>query len=151
MTTMKHVFVVVVLLAACYGIRVQLRAPAPQPIRAAIAAAADTSVARGRVVYDRYGCSMCHGADGKGGFANANAETDGKVPGVTYVAEGFTRRELRQKILDGFAAVGRKDPNGPRPPYRMPGWAGQMTDGEVADLVEYLWSLYPKTETEKWR
>ena len=148
---MKLVFAVAVLLAACYGIRTQLRGPAPQVLRAAIAAPADTGVARGRVVYERYGCSMCHGVDGKGGFANANAETEGKVPGVTYVAEGFTRRELRQKILDGFAAVGRKDSTGPRPPYRMPGWAGQMTDPEVADLVEYLWSLYPKTETEKWR
>jgi mono/diheme cytochrome c family protein len=73
------------------------------------------------------------------------------VPGVTFVAEGFTRPELRKKILDGFAAVGKKDPNGPRPPFRMPGWAGQMSDREVADLVEYLWSLYPKSESQKWR
>jgi hypothetical protein len=89
--------------------------------------------------------------DGKGGFPNANAETDGKVPGVTYVAEGFTRAELRRKILDGFATVGKKDSNGPRPPFRMPGWSGQMTDREVSDLVEYLWSLYPKSESTKWR
>jgi mono/diheme cytochrome c family protein len=33
----------------------------------------------------------------------------------------------------------------------MPGWAGQMSDADVADLVEYLWSLYPKTEKSKWR
>ena len=148
---MQRVLVTVVLLLVAYGVRVQMRAPAPQPVRAATAVSNDTAVGRGHAVYDRYGCAMCHGADGKGGFANPNSETEGKVPGVTYVAEGFTRRELRQKILDGFAAVGRKDPNGPRPPYRMPGWAGQMTDAEVADLVEYLWSLYPKSETQKWR
>jgi mono/diheme cytochrome c family protein len=148
---MKRVLVVAALLVTAYGIRVQMRAPAPQVVRVNAAAQADTVIARGHAVYDRYGCSMCHGPDGKGGFANPNAETEGKVPGVTFVAEGFTRRELRQKILDGFAAVGRKDANGPRPPYRMPGWAGQMTDPEVADLVEYLWSLYPKSETEKWR
>jgi len=149
---MKRAFLVVALLIAAYAVRVEMRAPTPQPVRAASPAAAlDTAVARGHVVYERYGCAMCHGADGKGGFANANAETEGKVPGITYVAEGFTKRELRQKILDGFATVGRKDANGPRPPYRMPGWAGQMTDGEVAELVEYLWSLYPKSETQSWR
>ena len=37
---------------------------------------ADTAIERGRVVYARYGCAMCHGADGKGGFKNPNSETD---------------------------------------------------------------------------
>jgi mono/diheme cytochrome c family protein len=148
---MKHVLALALLVAiATYGVRAATRPPAPRVVRAA-ETADGTAIARGRQVYLRYGCSVCHGADGKGGFANANAETDGKVPAVNYVAEGFTKRELRKKILDGFAPVGKKDPNGPRPPFRMPGWAGQMSDGEVADLVEYLWSLYPKSETEKWR
>lgn len=148
---MKRVFAAAAIVAVGYGARVEMRAPAPQPIRSAAASSDATAVERGRAVYGRYGCAGCHGADGKGGFPNLNSETEGKVPGVTFVAEGFTRGELRKKILDGFAAVGRKDPNGPRPPYRMPGWAGQMSDGEVADLVEYLWSLYPKSETQKWR
>jgi mono/diheme cytochrome c family protein len=148
---MKRVFAAAAIVAVGYGARVEMRAPAPQPIRSAAASSDATAIERGRAVYGRYGCAGCHGADGKGGFPNLNSETEGKVPGVTFVAEGFTRGELRKKILDGFAAVGRKDPNGPRPPYRMPGWAGQMSDGEVADLVEYLWSLYPKSETQKWR
>jgi len=149
---MKHVLAFALLVAiATYGVRAATRPPAPRVVRPPENAIDATAVARGRQVYLRYGCSVCHGADGKGGFANANAETDGKVPPVNYVAEGFTKRELRKKILDGFAPVGKKDPNGPRPPFRMPGWAGQMTDGEVADLVEYLWSLYPKSETDKWR
>ena len=149
---MKRVIGLALLLAAAtYGMRLATRPPAPRLVRAPEPPAAATAVARGRQVYLRYGCSACHGAEGKGGVANANAETEGKVPAVNYVAEGFTRRELRKKILDGFAPVGKKDPNGPRPPFRMPGWAGQMTDAEVGDLVEYLWSLYPKTETEKWR
>ena len=149
---MKGVIGIVLLLAAAtYGMRLALQPPAPRLVRAPEPAAPMTAVARGREVYLRYGCSACHGPDGKGGVANANAETDGKVPAVNYVAEGFTRRELRKKILDGFAPVGKKDANGPRPPFRMPGWTGQMTDAEVSDLVEYLWSLYPKTETDKWR
>jgi mono/diheme cytochrome c family protein len=149
---MKRVIAIaLVTAAATLAVRAATRPPAPRIIRAAEPAADASAMARGRQVYLRYGCSACHGPEGKGGFANANAETEGKVPGVTYVAEGFTRRELRKKILDGFAPVGKKDPNGPRPPFRMPGWAGQMADAELSDLVEYLWSLYPKTETSKWR
>jgi mono/diheme cytochrome c family protein len=149
---MARVLLLAGVVAAVVGVHLVLRPPPPQPIRSASAApVGDTSAARGRLVYARYGCAACHGADGKGGFANTNAETEGKVPPVIFVAEGFTRPELRRKILDGFATVGKKDPNGPRPPYRMPGWAGQMSDAEVRDLVEYLWSLYPKSETQKWR
>jgi len=147
---MRLVLVIASFAAIGYGVHVQTQAPAPHAMRSPDVADAG-AIARGRAVYERYGCSACHGADGKGGFANTNAETEGKVPGVTFVAEGFTRAELRRKILDGFATVGKKDPNGPRPPYRMPGWAGQMSDDEVRELVEYLWSLYPKSETQKWR
>lgn len=148
---MRRVLLAVGVALLAYGVRLETRPPAPQVVRAPEAAADAGAAARGRAVYSRYGCAGCHGVDGKGGHPNANAETEGKIPGVTFVAEGFTRGELRKKILDGFAAVGKKDPNGPRPPFRMPGWAGQMSDREVADLVEYLWSLYPKTESEKWR
>jgi mono/diheme cytochrome c family protein len=149
---MKRVIAIAfVTIAATFAVRAATRPAAPRIVRVDEPRADASAAARGRQVYLRYGCSACHGLDGKGGFANANAETEGKVPGVTYVAEGFTRRELRKKILDGFAPVGKKDPNGPRPPFRMPGWAGQMADAELSDLVEYLWGLYPKTETDKWR
>ena len=147
---MKNVLLVVGLVMVGYGLRLEMQSPAPQTVRTP-AAAGVSAIERGRVVYAQYGCSACHGNDGKGGFANANAETDGKVPGVTFVAEGYTKGELRKKVLDGLATVGKKDPNGPRPPFRMPGWAGQMTDAEVADLVEYLFSLYPKSAGDKWR
>jgi mono/diheme cytochrome c family protein len=147
---MKPVVTAVLLVAGVYGARLTMQAPPPHVVHAVEPTDA-TATARGRTVYLHYGCSTCHGNDGKGGFANLNAETEGKVPGVTFVAEGFTKRELKKKILDGFAPVGKKDPNGPRPPYRMPGWAGQMTNEEVTDVVEYLWSLYPKSETQKWR
>ena len=147
---MRRVVVVVALVLAGYGLRLAMRSPAPQPVRTPEVVGA-SAIERGHAVYARYGCSTCHGPDGKGGFSNPNAETDGKVPGITYVAEGYTRGELRRKILDGLATIGKKDPKGPRPPFRMPGWAGQMSDAEVADLVEYLWSLYPKSEKSKWR
>lgn len=147
---MKRVLLVVGLVLVGYGLRLEVQSPAPQPVRTP--AAADISaIERGRLVYAQYGCAACHGNDGRGGFANPNSETDGKVPGVTFVAEGYTKGELRKKILDGFATIAKKDPKGVRPPFRMPGWAGQMTDAEAADLVEYLFGLYPKLAGDKWR
>ena len=132
------------------GVRFATRPPAPQSIVVPPANEGATPSARGRAVYTRYGCSACHGVDGKGGFPNPNSESDGKVPGVVFVAESYTRGELRQEILRGVATIGRADPNGQRPPYRMPGWAGQMTDQDAGDLVEYLFSIYPKSEAQKW-
>ncbi|HWP99258.1 MAG TPA: cytochrome c [Vicinamibacterales bacterium] len=133
------------------AVAVRGRSPWPRAIRAADARVPATAEARGRIVYERYGCALCHGADGKGGFANPNAETGGVVPGVVFVAEGYTRDELRRKILDGVATIGKADAEGPSPPFRMPGWAGYMTPGEVDDLVAYLLSLYPKDAASKWR
>ncbi len=131
----------------------QTRTPLPRIVRAVPRdAGREAAPERGRRVYERYGCGLCHGADAKGGFANRNAETDGKVPGLTFVAEGFTRAELKKKILDGLATIGREDAKGPRPPYRMPGWGAQMSDAELTDLVEHLMSLLPKSgAAEKWR
>lgn len=110
-----------------------------------------TAIERGREVYQRYGCTLCHGPEGKGGFPNPNAETDGKVPGVQFVKEGYTESELRQKILEGARTIGKADRKGPVPPYRMPGWRDRMTRAEANDLVQYLFSLYPKSAEQKWR
>jgi mono/diheme cytochrome c family protein len=130
----------------------QTRRPLPRIVRAAPRdAGRETAPERGRRVYERYGCALCHGADGKGGFANLNSETEGKVPGLLYVAEGFTPAELKVKILNGLATIGKADPKGPRPPFRMPGWRGQMTQQELDDLAQYLISLYPKSAEQKWR
>jgi mono/diheme cytochrome c family protein len=138
-------------IAVALTLRAVARPSGPVPVRAAARAVPETGVERGRLVYERYGCALCHGPDGKGAFANPNAETAGKVPGVIYVAEGYTADELRRKLLDGVHTVGKADPNGPAPPYRMPGWAGRIGSQDLADLVEYLMSLYPGSAEEKWR
>ncbi len=133
-------------------LHVQMQPPEPELLRSTPPAAATAEPAdRGRLVYGRYGCEQCHGAEGKGGFANPNAETDSQIPGVLYVKEGYTAQELRRKILDGVPAIGKRDPTGVTPPYRMPGWKGRMTDKEVTDLVTYLVSLYPKSADDTWR
>ena len=95
---------------------------------------------------------MCHGADAKGGFANPNSESEGKVPGLVMVKEGYLERELVQKILDGAPRIGKADAKGATPPYRMPGWKDRMTRAEATDVARYLISLYPKKAVEdKWR
>jgi mono/diheme cytochrome c family protein len=140
------------LVALTLGVRFAARPPAPAIVHTAPPAVhAGTPETRGREVYRRYGCVMCHGPEGRGGFANPNAETDGKVPGVIHVAEGYTRAELRKRLIDGTPTVGRGNPNGPRPPFRMPGWGSRMTAGELDDLVAYLMSLNPEKGGAKWR
>jgi mono/diheme cytochrome c family protein len=126
-------------------------APYPALQRVPAAAAPGTAAQRGRLVYDRYGCAMCHGPEGKGGFANQNAETDGRVPGVVRVAEGYTSAEVKHLMLAGRPTVGKASASGPRPPYRMPGWQDSMTAQETDDLVAYLMGLAPKSAGTKWR
>jgi mono/diheme cytochrome c family protein len=127
------------------------RSPYPAPQRTPVVAVPDVAAQRGRLVYDRYGCALCHGPDGKGGFANQNAETDGKVPGIIRVAEGYTPSEVQRLILAGKPTIGKANAAGPRPPYRMPGWRDRMTGQEAGDLVKYLMGLEPKAASEKWR
>ena len=117
---MKRVLAAVVLLVVAYGVRVQMRAPAPQPVRAATAVSNDTAVGRGHAVYDRYGCAMCHGADGKGGkmgtrdFASAEvkAETDAQLIDIISKGKG-----------------------------KMPSYTGKLKDTEIKDLVTYIRGL----------
>jgi mono/diheme cytochrome c family protein len=148
---MKPMLAVVGLAILVIGARLLGGAPMPVAVRAPTAGEGDTPQARGRLVYTRYGCAMCHGAEGKGGVANPNAETGGKIPEITHVAEGYTLEELRRLILKGTPTIGRANPNGPRPPLRMPGWRDRMTDREAVDLAQYLISLEPKSAGEKWR
>lgn len=134
------------------GVHYQARPPAPATVRRSVDPPPSDAVARGRLVYQTYGCAMCHGPDAKGGFANLNSESEGKVPGLVMVKEGYLEREVVQKILEGTPRIGKADPKGPTPPFRMPGWQDRMTRAEASDLTKYLFSLYPKkTDAEKWR
>jgi mono/diheme cytochrome c family protein len=129
----------------------QTRSPSPTTVHERLEPPAADAAARGRLLYQSYGCAMCHGADATGGFANHNSESDGKVPGLVMVKEGYLERELVQKILDGAPRIGKADAKGPTPPYRMPGWRDRMTRAEAPDLTRYLISLYPKKTEDKWR
>lgn len=148
---MKRAGVALAVVLLVVAVRTQTRGTDPVAQRAAAVQDASTPEGRGALVYARYGCAMCHGEDGRGGLPNANSETEGKVPGVVFVKEGYTEAELRRLLLNGTPTIGRTDPDGPQPPFRMPGWSGEMTRADVDDLVRYLISLYPKDAEAKWR
>ena len=105
-----------------------------------------TSVDRGKATYKKYGCAGCHGADGQGGIPNPNAKTAEQVPGLKFVSEGYTRDELKKRVLDGQREIPLMDAKRPPAPLYMPPWRGKIAEGELADLTDYLMSLTPKGE-----
>jgi mono/diheme cytochrome c family protein len=147
---MKRWGVVLALVVVVTAARTFGRPPAPQPIRAAVPPAPDTAVARGHVVFNRYGCTLCHGQDGKGGVANKNALREGgKVPAIIDLADAYKPSEVAQLVRTGRHSVDRADAAGAVPPYRMPGWGDRMSDQDVNDLVQYLMSLVSKDAQKK--
>lgn len=105
-----------------------------------------TSVDRGKAVFKRYGCAGCHGQDAQGGVPNPNAKTAEQVPGLKFVSEGYTKDELKKRILDGQREIPFMNPKRPPAPLYMPPWRGKIAEGELADLTDYLMSLTPKGE-----
>ncbi len=65
-------------------------------------------------------------------------------PGLTFVADGYTKDELKSRILKGQREIPALDPKRRPPPLYMPPWAGTIKEGELDDLVAYLMSLKPK-------
>jgi len=106
-------------------------------------------VARGQRVFERYGCASCHGRGGIGGVTNANSQ-GGLVPPINKVKEGFTEDEVKKVIRDGRTSE-PEDSRGPAPPLHMNAWKAVMDEGELDDLVKYLFSLLPaKKSGEEW-
>lgn len=137
--------VIVVVAVRAYGWR-----PAPQPIPVVATLAPDTAVARGHLVFDRYGCTLCHGSEGKAGVANPNALRNAKVPNINDLADAYKPDEVAQLIRTGRHNVDRADAAGAIPPYRMPGWGDRLSEQEINDLVQYLMSLVSKGKKKGW-
>lgn len=103
-------------------------------------------VDRGKAVFKKYGCAGCHGKEGSGGVPNPNSKTGQQVPKLIYVAETYTKVEAKQRILNGQHEIYALDKSKPPPPLYMPAWRGKIAEGELNDLVEYLFSLEPEDE-----
>lgn len=104
---------------------------------------------RGYAIYRDYGCVLCHGANGAGGVKNINAQTGEEMPAMTYIAEGYTVKEFKQRIRKGVATVAKLDSLGVVPPFAMPGWK-TIDDSQMENLRMYVWSLYPNDEEDDW-
>lgn len=102
----------------------------------------------GKIVYERYGCQACHGADAAGGVPNPGAQVD-PIPALNRAAEGFSQDELKEVILNGRTAAS-KDSSGPAPRLHMNSWKTLMDHEEAAALAAYLLSLMPKGEKTEW-
>lgn len=105
-------------------------------------------VQAGKTIFEKYGCAGCHGRAGQGNVRNPNAPGN-LVPSIIYVAEGYTKDELKEYILKG--AISKKEnPELSDPPLFMPSWKGKISESELENLVVYLMSLYPEDE-EIWQ
>lgn len=122
------------------------RRPQMAPDSAAVAAFTNPQFARGREVYAKYSCNACHGAAGKGGIRNLNAESGGQINGLLKVNESYSSKELAEKIRNGVTEVGKGDPTGPEPPLHMPAYRELISGQEMTDLVAYLMALSPRSD-----
>lgn len=99
-------------------------------------------VKRGQAIFSRVGCTGCHGPTGEGGYPNNNV-VGGKIPSLTFVADGYSKEELKARIRNGVKPE-KADPRGPEPMLYMPAWGEILKDDEIDALADYLISLRPK-------
>lgn len=110
----------------------------------------DDPVKRGEMIFNYAGCTGCHGAAGAGGYPNNNV-VGGKIPSLTMVADGYSKEELKEKLVKGVPEPAPEDFSKPKPMIHMPAWGDQLTGDELDSLVEYLFSLRPPTsDSDSW-
>lgn len=107
------------------------------------AAKALPAAARGKIIFDAVGCVSCHAKDGYGGYPNNNV-AGGLVNSLSKVTEGYSKAELHERIKSGAVPI-PNDSKLPPPMLQMPKWGAQLGEKEIDDVVEYLFSLGPKT------
>jgi len=100
------------------------------------------AVTRGKLIFAQAGCVACHGQSGGGGYPNNNV-AGGLIPSLTKVSEGYTKKELHDKISNGSVPL-PDDPSAPRPLIQMPKWGQQLKSDEIDAVAAYLVSLKPK-------
>lgn len=103
---------------------------------------------QGKVIFEKYGCFVCHGNEGSGGVKNKNSITSGMVPALTFTSRAFKTEALKVRIIQGPSPVKKVDPLGPTPPLSMPNLRGIISEDELTDLVAYLQSLTPEEGEE---
>ena len=90
---------------------------------------------KGKVLYQQRACIGCHSLDGsqmtgptwKGAFGRTESLADGSTATVdeNYIRESILNPNA--KVVKGFG-----------PPSAMPAYAGQLTDEELGQLIEFI-------------
>lgn len=106
-------------------------------------AAAEPRVMRGREVYTRH-CQTCHGVDGVGAPNWRKMDDDGMYPPPPLDGSGHAWHHT-SAVLRDFILQGSKPGQG-----RMPAWRGRLADGEVADVIAWMQSLWPDELYAAW-
>lgn len=95
------------------------------------AAGVDPHVAMGAHLFVQFGCSSCHGVQGRGGVSRY-------VPALRGVGTTLTVAQLRTIIEHGLGESAN-----PKRPF-MPVWGPVISRSQVADLVAYIRAGLPK-------
>ncbi len=117
-------------------------------IRTTVPRGDERAVEEGKLVFQKYGCFVCHGNEGSGGVKNKNSATGGVVTALTYTSRAFKDAALKERIVQGPIQVKKADPNGSMPRLSMPNFKGLISDDELTNLVAYIRSLTPEEGEE---
>ena len=102
-----------------------------------------SAVEHGKAVFERYGCTACHGLGGVGGRKNWNGGLGEEAPSLMYVKAyyGNNLDALKELIRTGRQPVPRADAHRPQPGLYMPAWKDRISEEDLDALVAYLLSL----------
>jgi len=105
---------------------------------------ADVAIEAGKRNFARFGCAGCHGTELEGGLANPNAQ-GGQVPSLLHLSDDYTKDEILAVIRNGRASP-LENASGPTPPLYMPAWKSLLSDEDIHQVVEFLWSRQQKAK-----
>jgi mono/diheme cytochrome c family protein len=104
----------------------------------------DVAIEAGKRDFARFGCAGCHGTELQGGVPNPNAQ-GGQVPSLLHVSDDYTKDEIIQIIRDGKVPP-LDNAAGPTPPLYMPSWKHLLSDEDIHQIVDFLWSMQQKAK-----
>lgn len=104
----------------------------------------DAAIEAGKRNFARFGCAGCHGTELQGGLPNPNSQ-GGQVPSLVHLADDYTKDEVIAVIRDGRTPP-LEDAKGPTPPLYMPSWKSLLSNEDIHQIVEFLWSRQQKKQ-----
>jgi mono/diheme cytochrome c family protein len=104
----------------------------------------DAAIEAGKRDFGRFGCAGCHGTELQGGLPNPNAQ-GGQVPSLLHLSDDYTKDEVLAVVRDGRTPP-LENAKGQMPPLYMPAWKNVLSDEDIHQVVEYLWSKQQKSK-----